>query len=461
MITSNEKFLRGGPGGAVFSKCAPPVAIVGGGVMGLTLAYELVKKGHDVTVFEKDDRLGGMSASFDFDGLIIERYYHFFCKPDTPIFELLKELGIDHLLKWKETKMGFFYEGKLYKWGNPVALLLFPRLGLISKIRFGLQVFLSVKRDQWDKLDRITAARWSKDWVGKKAYNVLWDSLLRLKFHRFHDQISAAWVWRRLRRVGRSRKNMFTESLAYLEGGVDKLLAALQKRITAAGGKIFLNANVTHINTDKNKVTGLVANGEEHVFDGVVTTVPLPYISRLIPGLPKEVAQKYARLDNIGVVCVLLKLSSPLTENFWLNISDSAIELPGLIEFSNLNPLPEKLVYFPFYLHRANEKFSKSDRYFIDLVVSYCKKINKNFDEGWVLGERVHRYEYAQPVCPPGFLEGLPPVKTIIEGLYVMDTSYYYPEDRSISESVKAGREISERIGKGGEDAYKMWKYER
>jgi protoporphyrinogen oxidase len=393
-----------------------------------------------------------MSASFDFDGLIIERYYHFFCKPDTPIFELLKELGIDHLLKWKETKMGFFYEGKLYKWGNPIALLLFPRLGLISKIRFGLQVFLSVKRNKWDELDKITAVRWAKDWVGENTYNALWDSLLRLKFHRFHEQISAAWVWRRLRRVGRSRKNMFTERLAYLEGGVDRLLTALQKKITGGGGKIFLDAGVTHINIDKNKnkITGIIVNGQEHPFDQVMTTIPLPYIARLVPGLPEQVIEKYKGLDNVGVVCVILKLTNPLTGNFWLNISDSAIELPGLIEFTNLYPLPENLVYFPFYLHKTHEKFLKSDQYFIDEVLGYCKKININFEKSWVLAKGVHRYEYAQPVCPPGFLDLLPPIKTGIEGLYIMDTSFYYPGDRSISESVNAAREIAEMIGKAG-----------
>jgi protoporphyrinogen oxidase len=422
------------------------IAIVGAGVMGLTLAYQLIKKGYAVTVFEKDDRPGGMSASFDFDGLTIERYYHFFCKPDTPIFELLRELGIDNLLKWKETKMGFFYEGKLYKWGNPVSLILFPRLGLYSKIRFGLQVYLSVKRNRWDKLERITASRWCRKWVGQKAYNALWDSLLRLKFHQFENRISASWIWRRLRRVGRSRKNLFRETLAYLEGGIEPLLAALQEKITARDGEVFLNTDVHRINIEKNKVTGLVVNKDIYPFDQVVTTIPLPYIAGLIPGLPGEISRKYTQIDNIGVVCVLLKLSSPLTENFWLNISDKTIELPGLIEFSNLNPLPEKLVYFPFYLHRADEKYSKPNQYFIDSVLDYCKKINKNFDESWVLGKQVHRYEYAQPVCPPGFLDLLPPVKTEIDGLYIMDTSYYYPEDRSIAESVNAGRKIAKMI---------------
>ena len=116
------------------------IAVCGAGILGLTTAYELSKKGFDVTLFEKDDRVGGMSASFNFAGLQIERYYHFFCKPDTPLFELLSELGIDRHLRWQRTRMGFFFNGKLYKWGNPVALLLFPHLSLIEKVRFGLQV---------------------------------------------------------------------------------------------------------------------------------------------------------------------------------------------------------------------------------------------------------------------------------------------------------------------------------
>jgi protoporphyrinogen oxidase len=445
--------LKSPPGRRRQNVKSKKVAIVGAGVMGLTLAYLLTKNQYDVTVFEKDGQVGGMSASFDFDGLATERYYHFFCKPDFPVFNLLEELGLSQRLTWRETKMGFFYQGKLYPWGNPVALLLFPRLGLLAKLRFGLQVFLSVKRDRWDRLDRLTAVDWARKFVGEKGYRVLWDSLLRLKFHSYRDQVSAAWVWRRLRRVGRSRKSMLTESLAYLAGGIAPLLSALQERITSGGGTIRLQAGVSRLLVDENnqRISGITVDRRDIPFDIVVTTIPLPYIPAMAPGLPGEVLERYRRLDNIGVVCPILKLTRPLTGNFWLNISDDSINLPGLIEYTNLNPLPDKLVYFPFYLHRNQADFSKPDGYFLDRVRDYCRRINPGFNASWVLGERVHRYEYAQPVCPPGYLEMLPPVKTVLQGLYIMDTSYYYPEDRSISESVNAAQRLLGMIeGQGG-----------
>lgn len=424
-------------------KVSEKIAVVGAGIMGLTTAYELLKKGYNVTLFEKDKRIGGMSASFDFDGLMIERYYHFFCKPDTHFFELLKELGIYSHLKWNETKMGFLYEGELFKWENPVNLLMFPRLGPISKIRFGLQVLMAIKRKKWDELDGLYAIQWIKSFIGEKAYNVLWDSLLRLKFHEYRNQLSAAWVWRRLKRVGVSRKNIFTERLGYLDGGVDKLLNEMVKRITEFGGKLYLNSEVTKINIHEKKIKGVSFNGKEEEFDKVVATIPLPYIPHIAPGLPEEVIKKYKKLDNIGVVCVILKLTHCLTKNFWLNINDSSIELPGIIEFSNLNPQYERIVYFPFYLPKTHKDFFRSNTDFIDKVTGYCKKINNNFHESWILGKRVHRYEYAQPICAPGFLQMLPPVITEVEGFYAADTSHNYPEDRSISESIRMGRKLA------------------
>ena len=52
------------------------IAVLGAGPMGLAVAYQLARDGHEPVVFEADDRVGGMTACFDFEGLQIERYYH-------------------------------------------------------------------------------------------------------------------------------------------------------------------------------------------------------------------------------------------------------------------------------------------------------------------------------------------------------------------------------------------------
>jgi protoporphyrinogen oxidase len=81
--------------------------------MGLAVAYQLVQDGYRPVVFEADDRVGGMTAMFDFAGLRIERYYHFHCTSDEAFLQVLGELGISQKMNWVETKMGYFYQGRI------------------------------------------------------------------------------------------------------------------------------------------------------------------------------------------------------------------------------------------------------------------------------------------------------------------------------------------------------------
>ena len=168
------------------------VAVLGAGPMGLAVAYQLALDGHQPVVFEADDRVGGMTASFDFAGLEIERYYHFHCTSDVDFLQMLDELGLASRMRWVETKMGFWFGGRLQAWGNPWALLRFRGLGLTARLRYGLHAFVSTKRDDWRPLDPLEATGWIRRWVGAEAYEVLWRRLFELKFHQYTPNLSAA-----------------------------------------------------------------------------------------------------------------------------------------------------------------------------------------------------------------------------------------------------------------------------
>ncbi|MBR8455865.1 NAD(P)/FAD-dependent oxidoreductase [Burkholderia dolosa] len=425
---------------------ADRIAVLGAGPMGLGVAYQLVKDGRKPVIFEADDRVGGMAACFDFGGLSIERYYHFHAISDHAFLKVLQELGLEDKMHWRETKMGYFYQGRVQPWGNPIALLKFKGLSLTAKIRYGLHAFLCTRRDDWKPLDKLEATEWIRRWVGEEAWEVLWRRLFDYKFYDYARSLSAAWIWSRVRRIGRSRYNLFKEKLGYLDGGSDTLLEGMRRYIEANGGEFRLGTPVTKVSIDGGKVTGVEAGGQLHAFDKVISTIPLPYVPRVMPDLPNDILAKFASVKNVAVVCVIAKLRKPVTENFWLNTNDPDMDIPGIVEYTNLRPLDAHVVYVPFYVPGEHPVYQQSDSVFIDKVKRYLMKINPAITPDDFIDVRASRYRFAQPVCEPGFADGLPPIQLPVQGLLVADTSYYYPEDRGISESIGLAREMARMV---------------
>ncbi len=425
------------------------VVIVGAGPMGLAAGYYAVRAGHEVEIVEADDRVGGMAAHFDFDGLSLERFYHFCCLSDVDTIGLLAELGLDPIA-WRETKMGYFIGNKLLPFGDPISLLTFPALGPIEKLRYGLMAFISTKRSDWQRLDKISAKDWFIGWCGQSVYDRLWKPLFELKFFEYSDRISAAWIWQRIKRIGNSRKSLFQEQLGYIPGGTETLMNALAEAIMAAGGKIRLKDSVKRIRIVDGAVTGVeTASGVGIPADFVISTAPLPYIPGLVEQDAPALAETYKGFDNVGCVCVVHKLKKSVTPNFWLNISDPAIDIPGIVEFSNLRPTGDTIVYVPYYMPTTHEKFGWTDEALADESFRYIQKVNPALTADDRLAVHVGRLRYAQPVCEVGFAARIPAAQTPVRGLQIADTCFYYPEDRGVSESIGFARRMVEALPGG------------
>jgi protoporphyrinogen oxidase len=422
------------------------VVIIGAGIMGLAAAYEAQRRGHDVTVIEAAPQAGGMAAHFQLGSISIERFYHFVCKTDAPTFALLAELGMADRMRWVDTSMGYYIGGKLHPWGDPIALLRFPHLNIVQKFRYGLLAFVSARRDRWDALEHQSARDWITRWCGRTVYDRMWRQLFEQKLHEYADNISAAWIWTRIRRVGRSRRSLLQEQLGYIEGGSETLVEALVHAIHAGGGTVQLGHPARRVVTEAGRVRGVQTHQGLIEADAVICTVPTPHVPDLVPDLPVAAANAYRAIVNIGVVCVVLHLKQRVTPHFWVNINEPDIDVPGIIEFSNLRPVEGHVVYVPYYMPVTHPKWAWTDAALIDDAMASVRRVNPALDADVLITGYAARLRHAQPICPPGFAGKLPPVRTSIGGLQIADTCFYYPEDRGLAESIRLGREMAGNV---------------
>ena len=416
--------------------------------MGLAAAYYLSKSGATVTVYEASAAAGGMSESFDFDGVTIEKYYHFFNMPDSDLFDLLKELDMYGDIRWSPTKMGLFRpsprnpsEGELHAWGNPVAIMRFGGVSVLTRIRYGLHALYCRTLKDLMKIDDLSASEWITRWIGRQGYDVLWRFLFEKKFFELADPLSAAWIASRARRVAKSRKSMMQEQLGYLEGGSASLVKKLSDEIIKRGGEVRLSSKVWEIHPNAPFNFSVKTEETTEDYEGVISTIPLPYISGIIRDLPEDYRSRIERIQNVGVVCVLFRLEKNLTENFWLNTNMPEWDIPGIIEYSNLRPMEKAYVYIPFYMPPTYPNWKASDAEILEKARKYIRAVNPEAAKTEEAAA-VFRYEHAQPVCPPGFRHLLPGYRTGIDGLLVADTTHSFPEDRSIQESVRVAKEM-------------------
>ena len=435
------------------------IGIIGGGVAGLTAAYELAKKGHSVTVFEKGAELGGQAATFPIEETRLERFYHHLFTSDRHILQLIDELGLSPRMRWIDSQVGLFHGGKVYDFVTPLDLLRFTPLSLPNRLWAGLVSVYLQRQADWRKYEGITAKEWLERYAGKSVYNAIWEPLLRSKFGDSYDEVSMTWFWGKMRlRFGSRPKGMQKEQLGYMSGSFQLLIAELEKRIKELGGEVHTNTPVERVAVENGKAIGLkfqvpgegpTWNLEPETWncDVIIATVPSFAFTEMAPDLPPDYSEKLKRIKYQSALCLALKMKRPLTNIYWMNISDPTVPFVAAIEHTNYIP-PEvyggkRVLYLSNYLSSDSPLYSLSQDELLREYLPHVQRINHEFDLDWVEESWLFSDDAGQPIITCNYSQQVPDHQTPIKGLYLANTTQIYPEDRGMNYSVHLGQKIA------------------
>lgn len=419
------------------------IAILGAGITGLSSAYELCKKGHEVVVFERSEYPGGLGSYIKVKNNYIERFYHHFFISHTYIKRLAKELGIEDKLKFYKAKTGIYSGGKIYSFSSPIDLLKFSPLPFVDRLRsLATLAFLKLLPFPLSVLDAIPAQKWIKKYAGNKVYEKIWGPLLEGKFSKFANKISALWLWGRIR--GRSFK------LGYFDGSVKILFDKLIEKIKTRKSVIKLGSEIMEIKANTNGVL-IKEKSEKHKFDKAIITTVSPITNFLIKkGLNKEFRSYLNSIDHLGAICLTLELKHPIQSQYWLNICDKKSKVLVMVEHTNMLRKKDyggrSIVYLANYLHRTDEGFKISDKEVLKQYSSVLKKFNKDYDDSWIIKYHVSRIKRAQTIFKKDALKKLPPIKLPCPNMYMVNIDQMYPYDRDLNQGIELGRKVVEMI---------------
>ncbi len=432
------------------------VGIIGGGAAGLSAAFELAKKGHQAHVYERAPFLGGQASTFEVGGGRLERGYHHLFTSDTHMIDLIQELGLGDKLAWIESKVGFYYGGQIWKFNSPGDLLRFTPLSLAERLRLGLVTLYLQKTRNGFKFEGVTAAEWLEKRVGRRAYEVVWEPMLRGKFGEHYNEISMTWLWGKIYlRVASRRRPWEKEKLVYPTGSFGEVFDTLGERIGQMGGEVHISAGVRRVVMDDGRATGLEvqmpgAEAEVRPYDAVVATTPSYVFTRLVPPLPEDYASKLSNVTYLSAVLMVLVLKRPLSPMYWLNVADRSMPFVGIIEQTNfVDPSlygGKHVVYFSNYPSVQNPLYQMNGEELLEDFLPHLRKINPDFDPSWVEEYYHHKVDAAQPIIGVNYSRRIPDLRTPIKGLYLANTTQIYPEDRGTNYSVRLGKQVVDMV---------------
>ena len=418
-------------------------AVIGGGMLGMTLAHRLAQRGQRVTLLEAAPQLGGLASAWSLGDVVWGRHYHVTLLSDTILRALLEEIGLEHQMQWVETKTGFYSGGRLHSMSTSLEFLRFPPLSMWERLRLGGTIFLASKIRDWKRLEKIPVADWLYRWSGRGAFEKVWLPLLRAKLGEAYRKTSAAFIWAHTQRMYKARRSgQKKEMFGYVPGGYARVLDRLAEVLESEGVEIRCNSAVQQVIGERGAgVTVQLADGSEHVFDQIVFTTPSPIIANVCPQLTADEQTRFRGIEYLGIVCSSLLLKKPLSKYYVTNITDDWVPLTAVIEMTTIVDRRElgghALVYLPKYMMSDEPGFAETDDVIRERCLSTLEKMYPEFSRDDVLAFRTSRARYVMALPTLSYSERLPPMKTSVPGVYAVNSAHILKGNLNVNETIE------------------------
>ncbi|MEN8171856.1 MAG: NAD(P)/FAD-dependent oxidoreductase [Chloroflexota bacterium] len=424
------------------------IAIIGAGYAGLSAAYDLARAGHEITILEASDQVGGLASGFkDPDwAWSVEKFYHHWFASDEHMLGLIDDLELRHKVRFPRPFTVLMHNEKWYPFDSITQALLFPGLGWgLDKIRFGLVGLYLRLTKNWRALEKTTVDSWMRKWAGDKVYTTMWEPMMVGKFGPYHREVNMAWFWARI--------HARTTKLGTYEGGFQAFADEFADKLKDLEVQIQLNSKVTAIHPETGNTFKIRTGSDEQIYDQVLVTVSPQQFAEMTPDLSPDYLQGLRNLKSMGAVVLTLALKKQLSEHgyYWFNLpKDDGFPFLALVEHTNyLSPAyfgGDHIIYCGDYCTSDHEYFNLSEDELLARFTPALKRINPQFEDGWVRKTWLHRTEYGQPVPLVNHAKHIPAIKTPLDGLYFASMSQVYPWDRGTNYAVEIGRRAARQM---------------